>query len=119
MISEKLEMAVELIKAGKKTTAVPILKEILKENPKDENAWLWLYYCAEDTQYKKFYVRQVLEINPNNPQAIKAWNKLNSPQPLLPPPHIDKAKINYLLFGLTLLTLLLCTAIGASLMLLK
>lgn len=78
MISEKLQTAVDLIKAGKINTAIIILEEIVEADPDNENAWLWLYYCAGDFDSKKKYLRRALEINPNNPQSQKAWEKLNN-----------------------------------------
>ena len=47
MSSDKLDDAIQLIKSGNKPAAVLLLKEVLRANPRDEDAWLWLYSCVE------------------------------------------------------------------------
>lgn len=76
MQSEKFYQAVQYIKAGNKLAAIPILKEIVQENPNDENAWAGLYYCVEKDDQKIYCLEQVLKINPNNKKARNALNKL-------------------------------------------
>ncbi|MBX3038355.1 MAG: hypothetical protein KF758_15690 [Anaerolineales bacterium] len=46
MASNDLVDAISLIKEGKKQEALFILKEIIKNEPKNEQAWLWLYSCV-------------------------------------------------------------------------
>lgn len=86
MISEKLAQAAQLIKAGNHQAAIPILREILQTNPRDENAWLWLYSCVSQAEQKKYCLQKALEINPGNQGARNALNKLIAlpPQPLQP-----------------------------------
>lgn len=85
MSSEKLDDAVQLIKSGNPQAAVPILKRILLANPKDENAWLWLYACVSSVEEKKYCLQKALEINPGNPPARKALEKLNASTTFQPP----------------------------------
>jgi hypothetical protein len=73
--------AVKLIKSGNKAAAFPILEEVLLANPRDENAWLWLYACVEDVDQKRHCLRKALEINPKNEHARQALKKLASPRP--------------------------------------
>jgi hypothetical protein len=90
MISEKLTQAVQLIKAGNKQAALPILKEIVQIEPNNETAWLWLYSSVDNTSQKKYCLQKVLEINPNNQNARNALAKLSnqipSPAPQLARP---------------------------------
>lgn len=81
MASDKLSQAVALIKAGNKSSALPILKEIVQENPQDEHAWLWLYSCVEETGQKKYCLKKALEINPHNQHAQQALQKLSGSIP--------------------------------------
>jgi hypothetical protein len=73
--SEKFYQAAQQIKAGNKLAAIPILKEIIQENPNDENAWAGLYYCVEKDDQKIYCLEQVLKINPYNKKAQNALNK--------------------------------------------
>ena len=81
MTSDKLSDAVQLIRAGNKQAAVPLLKEILRGNPRDENAWLWLHVCVEDIGQKQYCLQKALEINPDNQPARNALRKLSEPSP--------------------------------------
>jgi len=80
MTTYQLGDAVKLIKSGNKAAALPILEEVLRANPRDENAWLWLYACVEDPEQKRQCLRKALEINPTNEHARQALKKLASPR---------------------------------------
>ena len=86
-----LKQAIALIKTGKKTEAVPILKSILKTNRNYEPAWLWLAFCVETTDDKIFCFREALRINPNNEQVKKALEQLE-PNPT-PQPAVEELSI--------------------------
>lgn len=88
MDSEKLSYAVQLIKSGNKSAAIPILREMILTNPKDENAWLWLYSCVDNVEQKKQCLQKALAINPNNQAAQRALAKLTGAY--LPPSHQPK-----------------------------
>ncbi len=92
MTSEKLSNAIQLIKSGDKQAALPILKEIIQENPSDENAWLWLYSCVEEVEEKKYCLQQALVINPDNQGARSALMKLTDMEsPVARQPVLGKA----------------------------
>lgn len=75
----KLEQAVAFIKAGDTEKGKQLLSEVIKQNPMDENAWLWMTRCVTTTEQKKYCFDRVLQINPQNPHAIKGLERLNSP----------------------------------------
>jgi len=72
--NEKLTKAIQLIKEGKKKEGGQILLEIVKSEPKNENAWLWLSTCYGNEKNKIQCLKKVLEINPSNENARKALN---------------------------------------------
>jgi tetratricopeptide (TPR) repeat protein len=76
MTSQKLDQAVALIKAGNKQTAIPILKNLIQEEPNNEQVWLWMFTCVDKPEQKKYCLQKALEINPNNTDARKAFEKL-------------------------------------------
>ena len=80
MVPNSLSEAVELIKKGNKAAALPILKQIIKAEPGNEDAWLWLFACVDDISQKKFCLQKALEINPGNLHARKALEKLTEPK---------------------------------------
>lgn len=77
MTAEKLNTAIQLVQSGRGQAAVPVLREIIQENPADENAWLWLAECMDDVEHKRFCLQRVLTINPHNLQAQMDLTSLN------------------------------------------
>ncbi|MCL4275331.1 MAG: hypothetical protein KJZ77_15780 [Anaerolineales bacterium] len=76
MVDKRLENAIQFIKQSDKRNAGLLLQEIVKENPNDESAWLYLAFCVAKVEQKRYCLKKVLEINPNNVQARKAIQEL-------------------------------------------
>ncbi len=86
-----LEQAVAYIKAGDTEKAKPLLVEVIKQNPRDENAWLWMSRCVSNVEQKKDCFERVLVINPQNLYAIEGLNRLNNS---VPNNSVPKVKVN-------------------------
>lgn len=71
-----LEQAVIHIKAGEIEKGKQILVEYLRQNPKDENGWLWMSKCVTSPNQKRDCFNQVLKINPNNKYAKEGLQRL-------------------------------------------
>jgi len=70
--SDKFDDAVQLIKSGNKPAAVPMLKEIVQANPRDEDAWLWLHSCVEQVEGKILPAKKRWKSTPTtNPRATR------------------------------------------------
>lgn len=76
MSNDKLGQAVELIGNGEVEIASKILARIVLDNPQDEIAWYWLSKCMTEPEKKRFCLKKVLEINPNNHYALDDLNIL-------------------------------------------
>jgi hypothetical protein len=61
--------AIECVKSGKKSEGGRILASIIKVNPDDEAAWIWLSACVVPEAQKRHCLDQVLRINPQNEYA--------------------------------------------------
>jgi hypothetical protein len=79
MTSEKLNSAIAAIKSGDNATGSRLLAEILKGEPSNESAWLWLSFCVDDIEKKKFCLKNALSLNPNNPYTAKELLNLEQP----------------------------------------
>ena len=77
MTRERVNQAIRLIRDGNTKAAGKILAEVVKQEPKNETAWLWLAGCFENNEKKKFCLRKALEINPQNQKAWDALNRLS------------------------------------------
>jgi hypothetical protein len=91
VLDHLLKRAVELSKAGKKDDARRLLNYILKQDPQNETAWLWYADTFESPAKRQIVLQKVLEINPSNPHALRAMEKMRleakpapTPAPLAP-----------------------------------
>ena len=83
MMPTPLEQAVTLIRAGNIAEARTILIEVLKQNPRDDYAWLCMTLCVAEVEQKRYCFQKVLKINPQNQHAIAGLARLNNP--VVPP----------------------------------
>ncbi len=79
MSQEQLNSGITAFRNGNRKAALQIFSEILKSDPRNETAWLWLAASVDDTKQKDFCFTKVLEINPNNENAQKALSQIRKP----------------------------------------
>lgn len=70
-----LQEGIAAAKAGKKVEARSLIAQVTELDPHNELAWLWLAYLAENPDQAISYLRHVLEINPENEQALSGLKK--------------------------------------------
>ncbi len=80
-MDNNLQEAIALIKSGKKKEGGQMLAEIVKKDPRNINAWLWLSSCVNSDPQRIFCLNKVLEIDPNHNVARSALVKLQQPDP--------------------------------------
>ena len=61
-----LEQAVAYIKAGNLENGKKLLIQVIQQNPRDENAWLWMSRCVTSVEQKRECFQRALNINPDN-----------------------------------------------------
>lgn len=71
-----LQQAIALIKSGDKKSGGQLLAEIVKKDPRNINAWLWLSSCVNSDPQRIFCLNKVLEIDPAHKIALSAISKL-------------------------------------------
>jgi hypothetical protein len=95
MSEDYLKQAIEAIKAGDKTTGKRLLiDEVIRTNPRNEQAWLWMTQVADADEDRINYLRHVLKINPDNEAAKRGLAALEEklakkPKPVIPPRKIQ------------------------------
>jgi len=98
-INQELKKAIELIRAGKRADAVPILAEVLHHAPKNTTAWYLLGYVLDDLKQKVFAFEQVLKLDPGHEKAKAHLAKLReipsapSPEPVPEPAPTPPEKV--------------------------
>ncbi|GIU76778.1 MAG: hypothetical protein KatS3mg005_0016 [Bryobacteraceae bacterium] len=67
-----LAEAITAARLGQHQLARKLLTELVERDPKNESAWLWIAALSEDKQQAMDALARVLDINPNNQQALNA-----------------------------------------------
>lgn len=67
-----LSEAVTAAKLGQRHLARKLLGEIIERDPRNESAWLWVAALSEEKEQAVQALGRVLDINPNNQQALSA-----------------------------------------------
>ena len=83
---DNLQSGIDAFKSGKREDARKYLIAAVKENPKNENAWGWLYQVANNDNERIQCLKKVTAINPSNEKAKQLLDKLLAP-PLTPIPE--------------------------------
>ncbi len=79
-----LQEAIAALKAGQRKRARAILAHLLRQDPRNEEAWLWLSGAVERDSERLLCLRQVLAINPDNERARQGVELLLSKGVTLP-----------------------------------
>jgi type VI secretion system protein VasI len=92
-MSSDLQQAIAAIKAGDKSTGKRLLAQVLRADPRNESAWLWLAYAVDDTGQKRECLERVLAISPSNEWAREQLESIQrSPRPSMNPAHVSKSR---------------------------
>jgi len=76
-----LRRAISAIKAGDKKTGQQLLAQILKTDPRNEYAWLWMTEVVDRDEDRIRCLRNVLKINPDNDLVKKRLALLEQQEP--------------------------------------
>jgi micrococcal nuclease len=81
MTSQLVLKTIAAIKVGEKKRARKLLIQAIKENSKDDDAWLVLSAVVPDEDQKIECLERALRINPQNKKAKQAFAKYKHPSP--------------------------------------
>ena len=78
-----LQQAIAAAKAGNRAAARDLLLQIVGDDERNEQAWLWLSGVVDDPAEQRIALENVLDINPRNTSALKgmAWLDARLPRP--------------------------------------
>ncbi|MDH5507243.1 MAG: hypothetical protein OEZ02_08490, partial [Anaerolineae bacterium] len=74
-----LKQAVQALETGRKAEAQTMLAHIVKDEPDNEMAWLWLAVSLDEPQKKRFALDRALAINPKSKMGLKIKQSLDKP----------------------------------------
>lgn len=81
-----LQKGVAAARAKNKKAAIQYLKQALKEDPRNVNAWLWLSSVLDVPEQREFCYKKILELDPKNKHALKGLGITPKPTPPTPTP---------------------------------
>jgi hypothetical protein len=64
------EQAIVHVNAGELQEGRSLLERVLEEDPKNDQAWVWLSGCVEDPMQRRICLQQALAANPTNQAAL-------------------------------------------------
>jgi len=73
-----LQQAIQFIKSGDKELGRQKLAHILKSDPSNATAWIWLSACYEDVEMRKKCLEAALKADPQNDIACTGLERLKS-----------------------------------------
>lgn len=81
-----LREGIAAAKAGNRDVARQSLMQIIEVDERNEQAWIWLAGVVDDPADQRVCLENVLNLNPNNPQAKRglAWLEQHHPTPATP-----------------------------------
>ncbi|MFC1936568.1 tetratricopeptide repeat protein, partial [Chloroflexota bacterium] len=89
-IQHILTNAIKLLKAGKPQQAIPLIKQVLEADPRNEHGWFLMGMALQNPKQKEYAFNKVLEINPQNQRAIGQLKKMGA-APTVPPTSVGKS----------------------------
>ena len=75
-ITQLLHQGVAAARSGQSDVARSTLQQVVREDPQNEIAWMWLSSVAVDDSERVFCLKKLLEINPQHEFAIKGLRAL-------------------------------------------
>ncbi len=75
-IRELLRTGIQAARSGNPAVARGILEQVVRQDPSNELAWLWLASVAPSAPERQAHLQRVLQINPDNRRAKQALAKL-------------------------------------------
>jgi len=79
-MEDNLSRAIKAIKSGDKATGKKLLVEIIRSEPDNQYAWLWMSKCVIEHKQKRECFERVLRIDPNNSLAQEGLRQLGISQ---------------------------------------
>jgi Tol biopolymer transport system component len=92
MADDTLQQAISLVKAGKDSEARGLLYHLVKTDPRNEMAWLWLSETMNESQ-RKTALEQALKFNPDSQKIKHALDRLRAKEAQAAPKPAPAPKV--------------------------
>jgi Tfp pilus assembly protein PilF len=75
-LEQLLQLGIQTARHGNKQSARMIFQQILDTDKMNERAWIWMAAVAETPEDRARYLRTALQINPQNPTALRELRQM-------------------------------------------
>jgi hypothetical protein len=76
VMSSTLQLAIDAIRSGDNETGHRLLEEVIRDDPHNATAWLWMSSVSDSNEYRRYCLERVLAISPHNLTARQGLDKL-------------------------------------------
>ncbi len=83
-IQAQLNAGIEAVHAGDRETARKLLQQVIRADPRNEVAWMWMASAVTDPDERRACLERALQINPENTRAKEALRRLELTNPREP-----------------------------------
>jgi hypothetical protein len=91
-LKNQLEQAIALAKTGDNAKARELLVEVLKSDPTNDTAWVWMAAVVDTLNLRKECLEEALKHNPRNKTARRALERLQARGRVAPSPTEVRAR---------------------------
>ena len=102
------EKGITALKNGDKSKARSLLSLAVKDNPKDEKAWLALAAASEHREQRVYCLQKALSLNPENAIANRELSKIISPFPKNSQPEFGKNLSSKAIIAVSATAIIIC-----------
>jgi len=89
-MDKKLQQAIQAIRNQENTRALNLLKDVIRADPTNELAWLWISQIVATEKDRRNCLEQILKINPQNATAIRGLQILDQKNEVSTEPEAPK-----------------------------
>ena len=76
VMSSTLQLAIDAIRSGDNETGHRLLEEVIRDDPHNATAWLWMSSVSDSNEYRRYCLERGLAISPHNLTAQQGLDKL-------------------------------------------
>lgn len=109
-VEQLLQMAITNAQQNNQEGAKVILRQVLKQDKRNDRAWMWLAYVEDDPVQRRRFLENAVRINPDNKPAQKALNKIKRKK-------ASRKNRTLMYGGIALVLLLIVTAVACTIVL--
>jgi hypothetical protein len=95
MNNSLLEQAIAALEAGQAAEGQRLLAQVLRQEPNNEMAWLWMAEALAEPERKRYCIQRALASNPDSVEAHQLLAELDKPPAPIAPPASEPPAVAF------------------------